>query len=84
MPNYVRNRLTINASVEDCKKVMNTILNEEDILDFNKIIPMPEDLNISDSSNGELGMCYVKGTLTDWEKRDLKNFRPKEKKRLLS
>lgn len=83
MPNYVRNRLTINASVEDCEKVMNTILNKEDKLDFNKIIPMPEDLNISDSSDGELGMCYIKGTLSDWEKEIFEKFSPERKKEVI-
>lgn len=81
MPNYVTNRLSINASVEDCEKVMNTILNEKNELDFNKIIPMPEELNIECGSYGTLGVSYIKGIMTDFEKGRFENLSPENKKR---
>lgn len=84
MPNYVRNRLSINASVEDCEKVMNTILNEKDELDFNKIIPMPEELNIENGSYGTLGVSYIKGIMTDFEKVRFENLSPENKKEAIA
>lgn len=53
MPNWVRNRLTIHG--ENAVKVMQSLLVESDIdgeydFDFNKIIPMPADLNIEAGS----------------------------------
>lgn len=64
MPNHVTNRLEINADSETVQKVLNFLRgeNEEDgtpcYIDFNRIIPMPEELLIDASSDGELGMEY--------------------------
>lgn len=55
MPNWVKNRMFINGNDEQVEKVLNTILNDEGNMDFNKIIPMPESLNVEDSSDGTLG-----------------------------
>ena len=52
MPNYVTNRLEINADSETVQKVMNFLKGESEednmpcYIDFNKIIPMPEELLI--------------------------------------
>ena len=65
MPNYVTNRLEINADSETVQKVMNFLKGESEednmpcYIDFNKIIPMPEELLIEASSSGELGMQYL-------------------------
>ena len=65
MPNHVTNRLEIKADSETVQKVMNFLKgeNEEDgtpcYIDFNRIIPMPEELLIDASSDGELGMEYL-------------------------
>ena len=65
MPNHVTNRLEIKADSETGQKVMNFLKgeNEEDgtpcYIDFNRIIPMPEELLIAASSDGELGMEYL-------------------------
>lgn len=65
MPNHVTNRLEINADRETVQKVMNFLRgeNEEDgtpcYIDFNKIIPMPEELLIESSSTGKLGLEYL-------------------------
>lgn len=65
MPNHVTNRLEIKADSETVQKVMNFLKgeNEEDgtpcYIDFNKIIPMPEELLIDASSDGKLGMEYL-------------------------
>lgn len=65
MPNHVTNRLEIKADSETVQKVMNFLKgeNEEDgtpcYIDFNRIIPMPEELLIDASSDGEQGMEYL-------------------------
>jgi len=58
MPNHVTNRLEIKADNETVQKVMNFLKGEKELdgtpcyIDFNKIIPMPEELLIDASSNG--------------------------------
>ena len=65
MPNHVTNRLEIKADNETVQKVMNFLKGEKELdgtpcyIDFNKIIPMPEELLIDASSNGKLGMEYL-------------------------
>ena len=65
MPNYVTNRLEINADREAVQNVMNFLKGEnyDDgtpcYIDFNNIIPMPKELLIEASSSGELGMQYI-------------------------
>ena len=67
MPNWVRTRLTFNGEqnrVAEIKELVKTTgknaqgkyTNE---FDFNKVIPMPEELNIPSSSSGEWGMRYL-------------------------
>lgn len=65
MLNNITNRLEINADSETVKEIMNFIKGEsyEDnqpcYIDFNKIIPMPEELLIEASSAGEYGLQYI-------------------------
>ena len=61
MPNHITNRLTINGSPDEVKKVLEAIgsAHENDdpmYIDFNKIKPMPESLNIESGSNTDVGM----------------------------
>lgn len=47
MPNHIINRLTLTGSKENVEKLLESIRNTEDereFIDFNKIIPMPEEL----------------------------------------
>lgn len=66
MPNHVTNRLEINADRETVQKVMNFLKGKTDddntpcYIDFNNIIPMPEELLIEKNSSGDLGMKYLK------------------------
>ncbi len=65
MPNHVTNRLEINADQETVQKVMNFLKGKTDddnttcYIDFNNIIPMPEELLIDKCSSGDLGMKYL-------------------------
>jgi hypothetical protein len=72
MPNWVRNRVSIFANTtEELNNVLNTILDDEGYVDFNKIIKQPDELNIEDNSDGSFGLSYINGTLSGSE---LKKF----------
>ena len=58
MPNWVTNRIDFSGKKEDIEKVLNAIKGDENEFDFNKLIPMPEELNILSSSDNELGIIY--------------------------
>ena len=68
MPNWVRTRLTFNGEqnrVAEIKELVKTTGKDDEgkdytnEFDFNKVIPMPEELNIPSSSSGEWGMRYL-------------------------
>jgi hypothetical protein len=57
MPNYVKNRLIIPN--DRAAEVLAFVKGEDTLIDFNKIVPMPESLNCEDSSTGDEGMQYL-------------------------
>lgn len=57
MPNHVRNILKFNK--KKYPNLFNELLNEEGLFDFNKIIPMPERLNLIEGSITDLAIKYV-------------------------
>lgn len=59
MPNHIQNRLEVRG--ENAKKVFDFIAGKESKFDFNKIIPMPESLNITSGSFGEYGQHILFG-----------------------
>ena len=68
MPICVRNRITLNGSDENVKKVLDFVRTEGvddngkpyvNHFDFNKVIPMPDELNIESGTRGENGMRYL-------------------------
>ena len=61
MPNWVKNRMFINGNDEQVEKVLNTILNDEGDVDFNKIVPMPQSLGVENSSDASLGYEIIMG-----------------------
>lgn len=69
MPNHVKNIITIQAEGERLEEILSAIKDDKleiGSIDFNKIIPMPEELNIekgSDSTKGfEMFIKYVEKT----------------------
>lgn len=56
MPNYIKNRLTVK---EKAGEVVAFLKGDNSAIDFNKIIPMPECLNICETSLGDEGMKYL-------------------------
>ena len=50
MPNWFHNKLKIIGNREDISKALNFISSEKGVMDLNKIISMPADLQLSDHS----------------------------------
>lgn len=60
MPNHVRNQIEFHGDQENINKVLGLIKGEEDYISFNKIVPMPESLQINSSSDNDIAMlCYL-------------------------
>ena len=55
MPNWVYNEVSLNGEPKDIKKLLDFVKGDTDF-DFNKIIPMPEELNIKNSSITDLSV----------------------------
>jgi len=62
MPNHIQNRLKIEGTNEEIKEVFDFIKGEKNSrIDFNKIIPMPDGLDIEASSLGENAYAFHYG-----------------------
>lgn len=51
MPNWVTNKITFNGNEKDILKLRKFVTSEERNFDFNKITPMPEELNLVSGSD---------------------------------
>lgn len=63
MPNYVRNKITFSGNSEEILDMLKHIQNDDlgiGSIDFNKLIPMPESLNIECGSRTTQGVKMVK------------------------
>ena len=58
MPNYIKNRITVKEK-EKAGEVFAFLKGDKSAIDFNKIIPMPECLNIVKTALGDEGMKYL-------------------------
>ena len=66
MPNWVQNNIKFSGDTAEIKKMLETIKNDEisfGSIDFNKIIPMPDSLNIECGSRTDKGIEMVKNYL---------------------
>lgn len=68
MPNHITNRLIIDGSTEEVAKVFDFLKSDSPsdngdyvLVDFNKILPMPDALDVPSSSEGEDGKLYLLG-----------------------
>ena len=65
MPNWVINRIEFSGEQEDINKVLDIIKGDDTAFDFNKLVPMPGRLDISSSSDNEIGiLCYLSNKMT--------------------
>lgn len=68
MPNHITNILTIQADEDKVREILESIKSDENGLgsiDFNKLIPMPESLNIEAGSRSSHGLEIYKAFLQD-------------------
>jgi hypothetical protein len=60
MPNYIKNKMALHGSIDEINELFEHIKNGKDLIDFNKIIPRPESLNIESSSTVDNGLAILK------------------------
>lgn len=73
MPNWVQNRLTIYGQETEVEKCLLFCKSEGSDFDFNKIVPMPETLDITVSRDSVQAAAYVYSLLS--EKKTERNIR---------
>ena len=83
MPNHIMNQLHLSGEQQRIDELLESVKGEESLLDFNRVIPMPESLNIECGSRTDRGLKAYKDfvyvyTFAETEKKDLLNI-PKEK-----
>ena len=64
MPNHVENIITLKGDEKEIREMLEVIKNDDfglGTLDFNKIIPMPESLNIESGSRTDRGLKAYRG-----------------------
>lgn len=60
MPNYVMNRLRLSGEQDRVNELLESVKDKDEVLDFNKIIPMPESLDIEAGSKTDHGLAAYK------------------------
>lgn len=78
MPNHVTNNLELNCSSERCQEILEYLRVDGEVLgsiDFNKLIPMPESLDIESGSRGEEGRILYGRFLNEAEKANTESER---------
>ena len=83
MPNHLMSKLHFSGEQKRIDELLESIKGEETLFDFNKVLPMPESLNIEAGSRTDNGLKAYKDFITVYtmdgtEKKDLLNI-PKEK-----
>ena len=86
MPNHIMNRLRLEGDQKRIDELLKSVKGKDSVLDFNRIIPMPELLNIEVGSRTEKGLKAYKDfvyvyTFAGTEQKDLLNI-PKEKEEI--
>jgi len=54
MPNHIVNVLTINTNPDRLKEIRELMADEEDLISFDRILPMPESLDLTDGSEAHV------------------------------
>ena len=56
MPNHVMNQLRLSGNLKRINELLESVKIKDSVLDFNKIIPMPESLDIEAGSRTDKGL----------------------------
>lgn len=73
MPNWVINKVTFTGSKESLKMIKDFVTTEESAFDFQKIIPMPESLNVTSGSDESFAISCAK-SFDDGNKEPTKEY----------
>lgn len=74
MPNWVQNNLTIKGDSKIVAACLDLCKSDESAFDFNQIVPMPKELDITESSNNNCAIKYYLTTLSDEEVANVRNI----------
>ncbi|MFA2923374.1 hypothetical protein [Acinetobacter pittii] len=74
MPNHVTNKVEITSA--NAEEALNFVKGEDSAFDFNKIISMPESLNIESGSLTDFGLAFAltNGEKTDFSKEQIDKY----------
>ena len=65
MPNYVKNILSFDGDPDQVSRLFSAIKGENGLMDFNKLIPMPPELEIESGSRTDAGFKEYMGFVAD-------------------
>ena len=65
MPNYVKNILSFDGDPDQVSRLFSAIKGEKGLRDFNKLIPMPPELEIESGSRTDAGFKEYMGFVAD-------------------
>ena len=71
MPNWVQNRLTIYGQETEVEKCLLFCKSEDSDFDFNKIVPMPQTLDVSESSDSVQAAAYIYSLLSEKKQKEI-------------
>lgn len=71
MPNWVQNRLTIYGQETEIEKCLLFCKSEDSDFDFNKIVPMPETLDITVARDSVQAAAYVYSLLSEEKQKEI-------------
>lgn len=80
MPNYVKNKLVIDADEEKVSEILNFIKGKETAFDFNTLVPMPDELNIESGSVTEDSVIVCKYLDTNVETQEFQALLDRHRK----
>lgn len=67
MPNWVKNEITFEGKKENIEALLNAVKSDESDFDFNKLIPMPESLNLISGSITEDSIFWALSKMSNDE-----------------
>lgn len=71
MPNWVQNQLIISGDEEAVNECLTFCKSEDSDFDFNKIVPMPETLGISEAGDSVPAAAYVYSLLSEKQQKEV-------------
>lgn len=72
MPNWVQTEIYLRGEKENIKKVLELVKSEESEFDFNKIVPMPQTLNLSAGGYDDASVQYAISKKSKSEQTEIK------------